>query len=673
MKQAVVGILAHVDAGKTTLAEALLYQAGTLRSRGRVDDGSSFLDFDQTERSRGITIYSSLGSFDYGNTHVMLLDTPGHVDFSTEAERVLHVLDYALLVVDASSGVQGHTLTLWRLLERYGVPTLVFFNKMDLEHASRDELISAAEKRLGGCLFDASPDTGDRHSCQMERMALTCDDALEEFLESGTLGAATVARLFAQRRISPCFFGSALKGEGVTDLLTGLDAFAAQRSWPATFSARAFKVTHDPRGTRLLWLKVTGGTLRTKTSVNWDNVRTNALTGTAAGANWDAKVEQIRVYSGAKFEAVSEVPAGQICAVMGLPQVEAGAAIGPDEPAPLPALVPVLAYRVNYGSQDVHVVTRALQVLTEEDPCLSCAWNAELQELQVRIMGEIQLEVLQATLQQRFDLQVSFEEGSVLYTETITGSLRGVGHFEPLRHYAEVHYQLDPRPRGTGMSFGSVCKLDDFDLNWQRLTLANAQERTHRGVLMGAPLVDVGLTLLGGRAHLKHTEGGDFRQATYRAIRQGLMEGRQKSLCQLLEPWYTFDLILPADKLGKALADLQRMSARFEAPQMDEETAHIKGTVPVAEVRSYPLELAAFTGGRASLSCVFAGYEPCHNTEEVLAAHPYDPEADLPHSPDSVFCAHGAGYTVKWPDVPAAAHVEIDPRNLGPYISASEL
>ena len=669
MKQAVVGILAHVDAGKTTLAEALLYQAGALRTQGRVDDGNSFLDFDQTERSRGITIYSSLGSLDYGNTHVMLLDTPGHADFSTEAERVLHVLDYALLVVDASSGVQGHTTTLWRLLQRYGVPTLVFFNKMDLEHESRAQLLQAAEKRLGSCLFDAAL-AAEGHADTLEHMALTCDDTLEEFLESGTLAPATVARLFAQRRVSPCFFGSALRGQGVADLLAGLDAFAAERTWPDTFSARAFKVTHDPRGTRLLWVKVTGGTLRAKAAVSANDVRKQ---GAGNAEDWTAKVEQIRVYSGAKFEAVQEVPAGQICAVMGLPQVEAGAAIGPDEPAPLPALVPVLAYRVNYGAQDVHVVTRALQTLTEEDPCLSCVWNAELQELQVRIMGEIQLEVLQETLKQRFDLQVSFEEGSVLYAETITGSLRGVGHFEPLKHYAEVHYRLDPQPRGAGMAYGSVCKLDSFNLNWQRLTLANAQERTHRGVLMGAPLVDVGLTLLGGRAHLKHTEGGDFRQATYRAIRQGLMEGRQKGLCQLLEPWYAFDLMLPADKLGRALADLQRMSARFDAPQTDEETARIQGTVPVAEIRSYPLELAAFTGGRASLNCVFAGYEPCHNTDEVLAAHPYDPEADLPRTPDSVFCAHGAGYTVKWYDAPDAAHVEIDPRNLGPYVSADQL
>ena len=672
MKHAVVGIFAHVDAGKTTLAEALLYEAGALRTKGRVDHGDAFLDFDQAERARGITIFSSQGVLEHNGVRYTLLDTPGHVDFSTEAERVLHVLDYAVLVVDANAGVQGHTETLWHLLAEYAVPTVVFFNKMDLAHESAAEVLRAAQSQLGPGLFDASlaADTATQ-----EELALASESALEEFLETGALSGKTMAHLFRQRAAFPCFFGSALKSEGVSTFLEGLSAWCVPPVWPEEFSARTFKVTHDDKGNRLLWLKVTGGTLRAKQVVSAGDVRIQgvATPGAAPESNWTSKVEQLRVYSGAKFESVSEAASGQVCAVMGLPHVLPGSALGATAPAPLPRLVPVLAYRVNYGTQDVHAVVAALRTLTDEDPCLSSVWDTELQELRVNIMGEIQLEVLQGMLKTRFDLDVSFECGSVLYLETITEPVHGVGHFEPLKHYAEAHYQLEPLPRGTGVEFGSRCSLDALDLNWQRLTLTNAMERPHKGVLMGGRLTDVRLTLLGGRAHLKHTEGGDFRQATYRAIRQGLMVAREQGKCQLLEPWYQFTLRVPEEKLGRALADLQRLCARFDAPESAGNFARITGNVPVSEVGSYPLEVAAYTGGRGSLTCVFAGYEPCHNTSAVLAAHPYDPEADLPHTPDSVFCAHGAGYTVKWPDVPAAAHVEIDPRALGPYRSAAEV
>lgn len=636
--QAVIGLLAHVDAGKTTLAEAMLHVSGAIRVAGRVDKGASHLDTDAMERARGITIFASQASLDWAGTHLMLVDAPGHVDFSAEAERTLQALDYAILVVGANDGVQGHTETLWGLLERYAVPTFVFVNKMDLEHPGHDVLMRELRERLStGCVDGAALLAGSEDA--LEEAAAADEAALDEYLDSGALTSTTLARLVSERSVAPCFFGTALREEGVKELLDGVARLIAEHAWPKAFAARVYRVSRGARGERLAWLKVTGGTLRAKALVDGRDLR---------GEAWTEKVDEVRLYQGASFETVAEVPAGQICAVTGLSRAVPGCALGAESAGEEPVLAPVLSYQVIPSEGlDVTTLVRALRELASEDPLLGVTWHEQLQEVHVQLMGEVQQDVVREQLRERFGMEVSFGTGGILYKETVTAPVEGVGHFEPLRHYAEVRLMLEPLPRGAGVEFGTRCAEDDLDRNWQRLILTNAMERDHAGVLTGAPLTDVRITLLAGRAHLKHTEGGDFRQATYRAIRQALMCARERGDCMLLEPWYRFRLTVPAECVGRALADLSRMSAEFELPAATGDMVHIEGAVPASEVGEYALEVARFTGGHGQLSLAFSGYRACHDAEAVVAAMGYDPEADLPNTPDSVFCSHGAGFTVK--------------------------
>lgn len=661
MRQTVVGILAHVDAGKTTLAEAMLFDAGTIRTCGRVDRGDSHLDTDLMERDRGITIFSSQAALEHAGTAITLVDSPGHVDFSAEAERTLAALDLAVLVVGANDGIQGHTRTLWRLLERHGTPTIIFANKVDLlpdagSLAEKNALVAALRAKLSeGCL-PIEELTG-------EAAAMTDETALEEFLETGELSDATTRRLFAERHVFPCLFGSALKNEGVAELLDAIAKLAPDRAWPGEFAARVYRVSRGDRGERIAWLKITGGELHARQQVD----------GVTDGIPWSAKINELRIYTGSRFEPISNASAGGVCAVTGLSHVRPGDTLGA-EPAPeRPTLAPVLTYGVLTGGADIHTVLSALRELAEEDPMLAVSWDEHLQEIRLRLMGAVQLEVVRDLMARRFGLDIDFGSGSILYEETISRSVMGVGHFEPLRHYAEVHLRLDPAPRGSGVTFGSECSGDDLDRNWQRLILTNAQERELVGVLTGAPVTDVRITLVGGRAHLKHTEGGDFRQATYRAMRQALMTARKLGACMLLEPWYTFELELPTDKVGRAMSDLTRMSARFGSPEQMGDEARLTGEVPASELGDYALQLAEYTSGQGRISLEFSGYEPCHDADRVVAEAGYDPEADLPNTPDSVFCSHGAGYTVKWHEVPEHAHVEVDPSRLRPWRSAAEV
>lgn len=658
MRQAVVGLLAHVDAGKTTLAESMLATAGAIRSPGRVDSGSSHLDTDAMERERGITIFSASASLDWADAHIMLLDAPGHVDFSAEAERTLAALDYAILVVGANDGVQGHTETLWDLLSRHEVPTLVFVNKCDLENPGREGLLAELASRLSpGCVDASALLAGD--SGAAEDAASTDEAALEEYLETGALAAGTLRRLVAGRAVFPVFFGAALRDDGVRELLDGMCALLAERSWPGAFAARVYRVSRGTRGERLAWVKVTGGTLRAKTQVTGMGRR---------GEPWAEKINEVRLYQGASFETVAEVPAGRICAVTGLSHVVPGSALGAEPEGARPLLAPVLSYRViPEPGADASALVRALRELADEDPMLGVTWQEQLQEAHVQLMGEVQQDVIAELLRERYGFAVTFGPGGILYKETVTAPAEGVGHFEPLRHYAEVRLLVEPLPRGSGVEFGTRCPVDDLDLNWQRLILTNAMERDHLGVIAGAPLTDVRITLLAGRAHAKHTEGGDFRQATYRAVRQALMGARERGECQLLEPWYRLRLVVPAERVGRALADLTRMAAVFDAPTASGDVASITGEVPASEVGEYALEVARYTGGRGRLSLELAGYRSCHDADEVAAAAAYDPEADLPNTPDSVFCSHGAGHTVKWRDVPAAAHTVADAARLRPY------
>lgn len=647
MRQLIVGILAHVDAGKTTLAEAMLHEAGAIRSLGRVDHGSSHLDVDEMERRRGITIFSNQASLDYRGVRITLVDAPGHVDFSSEAERTLQVLDCAVLVVGANDGVQSHTSTLWRLLEERGIPTFVFVNKMDLAGADGEAVFGELRARLSEGCVDVR-DLGDE--AVLESAAMVDEAALEELLETGGLCGETLRRLVRERLLVPGVCGSALHEQGVRLLLDRLVELAPQSAWPNEFAARVYKVTHGGRGERIAWLKVTGGELPARSVVE----------GVTTGKPWREKVDQVRVVEGTKLVVVPVAHAGELCAVTGLTHAVPGDALGAEPQGSGPRLAPVLTYRVEPGSSDVHAVLAALREMADEDPVLGVTWSEELQEIRLRLMGEIQLEVVRETLEQRFGLAVDFGPGSIRYLETISEPVVGVGHFEPLRHYAEAHLLLEPLPRGRGLEFGSCCSEDDLDRNWQRLILTNAMERDHLGVLAGFPLTDARITLIAGRAHPKHTEGGDFRQAAYRAVRQGLMSARKAGQCVLLEPWYRFELEVPTDRVGRALADLQRMGASFEAPTTRLGMSVITGTVPVSEIRSYALEVSAYTKGQGSLQVELAGYEPCHNADEVIGEVAYDPEADLPNTPDSVFCSHGAGYTVKWYDVPEHAHVNED-------------
>lgn len=669
MSQAVIGLVAHVDAGKTTLAEALLYRAGAIRRQGRVDKGDAHLDTDAMERERGITIFSKQTSLDWAGAHVMLLDTPGHVDFSAEAERTLQALDYAVLIVGANDGVEGHTETLWSLLARYNVPTFVFVNKLDLAADGLGPVMDEMHRRLSPSVMDgdalaalvaSAGGAGEGAAALLEDVAATDEDALDEYLESGSLSAETIRRLIVQRKVFPCFAGSALRMEGIEEFLDGVVALMQEKTWPDEFAARVYRVSRGTHGERLAWVKVTGGVLRAK----------EQLSGFDRGATWNEKVDQVRIYDADSFEIAREVPAGRVCAVTGLSQVLPGSALGAEARLAEPVLVPVLSYSVGAAGADATTLVQALRELADEDPLLGVAWHEQLQEVHVQLMGEVQREVVARQLLDRFGLEVTFGAGGILYRETVTAPVRGAGHFEPLRHYAEVQLLVEPAERGAGVEAGTRTLEDDLDRNWQRLILTHVLEREHPGVLTGAPLTDVRITLLGGRAHLKHTEGGDFRQATYRAIRQALMTAREQGACQLLEPWYRFRLGVPADKVGRALADLQRMGADFDAPVAEGDRAEIAGSAPASEIGSYALEVSAYSGGRGRLFLEYAGYRPCHNAEQVIADAAYDPVADLANMPDSVFCSHGAGYNVAWDQVPAQAHVEIDFDRLRPWRKA---
>lgn len=641
--RAVIGLLAHVDAGKTTLAEALLYGSGVIRVPGRVDHGNSHLDFEVLERKRGITIFAKQARISYADAELMLIDTPGHVDFCAETERTLQILDYAILVIGAHEGVQGHTKTLWRLLQRYGVPTVVFVNKMDLAGSDHQAALLHLQERLDASCLDYE---SMRDPNAQEAAALTDELALEEYLERGELAPNTLQRLVAERRITPCFFGSALKMEGIAELLDGLARVVRPKAWPQEFSARVYKVSHGSGGERIAWLKVTGGCLRAK----------QLLCGlSATGEQWEQKVDQLRVYNGNQHRVVAEVPAGQVCAVTGLTYVMPGDGLGTNKTTTSPVLMPVLDYRVIPEGCDEHDVLKAMLELADEDPLLGAYWLEESQEVRVRLMGVVQQEVIQQTLIQRFGLRVSFDAGSVLYKETIEAPVQGIGHFEPLRHYAEVHVLIEPLPRGADVQYDSACSEDVLARNWQRLILTHMMEREHRGVLVSAPITDVRITLVAGRAHPKHTVGGDFRQATYRAIRQGLMQARSV----LLEPWYRFELEVPADKVGRAMADLQRMGAAFGVPGVRGSMAVLEGRVAVSKVRDYALEVRAYTHGQGNLSLEFFGYDVCQDADAVIASAGYDAVSDVANSPHSVFCSHGAGYTVPWNEVASMAHCSV--------------
>ena len=643
MKRICTGLLAHVDAGKTTLSEALLYRAGCLKKLGRVDHKDAFLDTNAMERERGITIFSKQAVLGLPDAQITLLDTPGHVDFSGEMERTLSVLDYAVLVVSGTDGVQSHTETVWKLLRRYGVPVFVFVNKMDLAGADRQAVLDQLARLEEGFVpFDGSlePDAF------AEALAMQSEEAMEAYLENGEVPRELITTMVARRQVFPCLFGSALKLQGVDELLAALQVYTRQPKEAEEFAARVFKISRDEQGSRLTWLKVTGGHLRVKALLTGED---------PDGQPWQEKADQLRVYSGAKFQAVEQAPAGTVCAVTGLTRTWAGQGLGEETAGQAPVLQPVQSCRLLLPEGcDAHAVLPRLTQLQEEDPQLRIVWNERLGEIHLQMMGEVQLDVLKRLIWERFGLAVGFGPGSIVYKETIAGPVEGVGHFEPLRHYAEVHLLLEPLPRGAGLQFDSICSEDVLDRNWQRLILTHLEEKEHLGVLTGSPITDMKITLTAGRAHLKHTEGGDFRQATYRAVRQGLMQADSI----LLEPWYEFRLEVPAEQVGRAMADVQRMGGSFDPPELLGDTSVLTGSVPVAEMRGYAMELAGYTRGKGKLACTLAGYRPCHDAPAVIEQVGYDPERDTENPADSVFCAHGAGYNVKWDEVPAHAHVE---------------
>ena len=662
MKRIVTGILAHVDAGKTTLSEALLYTTGNVRKLGRVDHGDAFLDTNTMERQRGITIFTEPAIIATPNLTLTLLDTPGHVDFSAEMERTLAVLDYAILVISGADGIQGHTETLWRLLKRYNVPTFIFINKMDAPAADKTKLLNQLKKRFSdGCIdFTGAHDDNAALADVMEDIAMQSETAMELYLESGTIQDETIREMIADRVLFPCFFGSALKMDGIDEFVAGFERYVREPEYDSEFGARIYKVSHDAQGNRLTWLKVTGGEFKAKTMLS-GTARVGADLGESKiddDGMWHEKADQVRVYSGAKFTTVDSVVAGTVCAVTGLTRTFPGAGLGKEPDGVNPVLQPVLTYTLLPGECDIHACLVALREFEDEDPLLHVVWQPHLEEVHLQLMGAVQLEVIQQMMHDRFGLDVSFGPGGILYKETIAHPVEGVGHFEPLRHYAETHVLLEPLPAGIGMRFASVCSEDVLDRNWQRLILQHCREREHLGVLTGSPITDMKITLLVGRAHLKHTEGGDFRQATYRAIRQGLMEAKERGDCRLLEPWYGFRLEVPQDMVGHAMADIQRMSGSFDTPSGDGEYMVLEGEAPVAQMRDYAMDVNAYTHGRGHLSCVFAGYRPCHNADEVIEQSAYEPESDLENTPDSVFCAHGAGYPVKWYKVPEFMHLD---------------
>lgn len=636
MKKLVVGILAHVDSGKTTLSEAMLYTAGKIRKLGRVDHKDAYLDTDAQERERGITIFSKQAVFTYDGMEITLLDTPGHVDFSAEMERTLQVLDYAILVINGMDGVQSHTDTLWKLLKRYEIPTFIFVNKMDMEGTDKDAVFQNIRKKLDGDCVDFS--SGDRD----EQIAMADERLLDTYLDSGMVEVEDIIEAILDRKIFPCFWGSALKLSGVQELLDAMNTYMVMPAYNAEFGGRIFKISRNAKGERLTYMKVTGGSLKCREQIE----------GT------EGKVNQIRIYSGARYETVEEASAGTVCAVTGLGETSAGQGVGCEQENVFAGLEPVLSYKVSYPEdKDAVVVLRDIRQLEEEEPELHVEFAQETGEIFVKVMGQVQLQVLTQIVKDRFGYLISFGMGRIIYKETLAEPVMGVGHFEPLRHYAEVHLLMEPLEPGSGMQFDTICSEDVLDKNWQRLILTHLEEKEYRGVLTGAPITDMKITVTAGRAHQKHTEGGDFRQATYRAVRQGLMMGE----CRLLEPVYAFRLEIPTEMTGRAMNDITRMHGRFAQPEIEGEMSILTGTAPVATMQEYQQDVTAYTRGQGKLSCTLQGYEPCHNEDEVLAASTYDPELDLANPASSVFCAHGAGYIVDWYDVYDMMHVKEDP------------
>lgn len=659
MKKICAGMIAHVDSGKTTLSESLLYISGTIRKLGRVDNGDAFLDTFSLEKARGITIFSKQAQLQIGNISVALLDTPGHVDFSAEMERTLQVLDVAVLVISGADGVQGHTETLWKLLHKYNIPTYIFINKMDQPGTDREPLMEELAAKLGeGCIDFTRACSEEGMSSQEENdfyesIAVCDEELLESFLEAGAdafsnqgIGVADIVKLIADRKVFPCFFGSALKGEGVDTFMRGFETYMITPAVKEAFGGKVFKIARDEQGNRLTYMKITGGSLHVR----------DTLQGVSAdGEAWEEKVTQIRIYSGAKYDTVNDVEAGSICALLGLTKTFPGEGIGEEEASGQPLLEPVLTYAVLLPPGcDANTMLPKLKQLEEEEPQLHIVWDEELKELQVQLMGEVQIEILRSMIWDRFHVEVNFGTGNIVYKETIAAPVEGIGHFEPLRHYAEVHLLLEPGDRGSGMQFASNCSEDILDKNWQRLIMTHLEEKNHKGVLTGSYITDMKITLLTGRAHQKHTEGGDFRQATYRAVRQGLMQAKSV----LLEPYYEFQMEVPTEMVGRAMTDLEKMNGVFELPELVGEKYVLKGTVPVSTMRDYQKEVISYTKGRGRVNCSLHGYGPCHNSEEVIADRGYVPERDLYHTPDSVFCAHGAGYVVSWDEVRNHSHVD---------------
>lgn len=642
MKRLVAGILAHVDSGKTTLSEGILYRSGEIRRLGRVDHGDTFLDTHALERQRGITIFSKQAMLRLPELEITLLDTPGHVDFSAEMERTLQVLDYAILVISGTDGVQSHTETLWKLLERYHIPTFLFINKMDLSGTDRDVLLLELKERLSSACVDFSDDVDELF---YEQAALCEESLLEEFLETGEIAVDGIRRAVADRKIFPCYFGSARKLEGVDEFLSGMEKYTEMPQYPEEFGARIFKIATDEQGSRLTYLKITGGRLRVRSQLSYQNPDGETVT---------EKVSQIRIYSGHKFQAIDTAEAGCVCAVTGLSQTQCGLGIGIASGAVQPVLEPVMTYRLIPPPEvDAATALEKLRFLEEEDPQLHVIWNSRLGEIHIQLMGAVQLEILSRLIAERFQMEVQFGKGSIAYKETIAAPVEGVGHYEPLRHYAEVHILMEPLPRGSGLQFCTDCREEILDKNWQRLVLTHLQEKVHPGVLCGAPITDMRMTVVSGKAHLKHTEGGDFRQATYRAVRQGLRMAESI----LLEPWYAFRLEVPSEQVGRAMSDLQRMDAQFSPPELQGTMSVLTGRAAVSEMQEYAAEVTAYTQGRGRLSCMPDGYDRCHHTEEVLAEVGYDCDHDTENPADSVFCAHGAGYLVKWDEVPLHMHL----------------
>jgi ribosomal protection tetracycline resistance protein len=635
-KHICVGILAHVDAGKTTLSEAILYTAGNLRKFGRVDNGDAFLDTYELERSRGITIFSKQAEVSMEEMDLTLLDTPGHVDFSAEMERTLQVLDYAILVISGADGVQGHTLTLWSLLERYDIPTFLFINKMDQNGTDQTALLEELQERLSsGCI-----DFGRKNSDEFyEAVAMEDEELLDQYLETGEIEDEQIRKMITERKIFPCFFGSALKLQGVEEFLNDFEYYTKEKEYPEAFGARVFKITRDESGNRLTHLKVTGQGMKVKTVIT----------------DSDEKINQIRIYSGEKYETVNELKAGRICAVTGLSDTYPGQCLGIEQGGYEPVLEPVLTYQMILPKQtSATVILPKLRQLEEEEPELHIIWNEELQEIQVQIMGEVQIEILKSLIKERFDVDVEFGQGNIVYKETIANTVEGVGHFEPLRHYAEVHLILEPLERGSGVVIDTQCSEDVLDKNWQRLILTHLLEKEHRGVLIGAPITDIKITLAAGRAHQKHTEGGDFRQATYRAVRQGLRMAESI----LLEPYYKFRLEIPQQMVGRAMTDIEKMHGTFETPDTSKEMAVLQGVAPVSTMQGYPKEVLAYSKGMGRLFTTLNGYDICHNADEIMEQSGYDPDHDLENPCGSVFCSHGAGYNVAWDEVPEHMHIE---------------